>query len=401
VNVVKQVKCADRWRLVPTARKSGRIMRDQVVVHGQVEHHPEGSYFLQWYEAGKCRRQVVRNFDDIATMAQRKALELQARKAGLIPAAAPPDPETRQTPVEEAIDTYLDQVKHQRSKRTYLSYHYTLHTLLPQAYTKTYVEQVEREDILRFITHCFQQGLGNRTVYDKLVVVLQMFKRFGQKGLILSSDWPQYVEAIRPIYEPEEIQAMLGNATEEEAIFLKFLLASGFRDREVRHVIWRDLDFRNSVVRVKAKPVWDFQPKNYEERSVPLPTAMIRQLQALRDRRNAKPADLIFPNSVGKPDSENDMIVKRVAQRAKLNCGQCVTRYGNKCSAGPHCQHFFLHKFRHTFATEHLRHGIDIRTLQVWMGHRDIKSTMVYLKGVQSKDVLVKINAGALAAYVL
>jgi integrase len=154
-------------------------------------------------------------------------------------------------------------------------------------------------------------------------------------------------------------------------------------------------------VRVKAKPVWDFQPKNYEERSVPLPTAMIRQLQALRDRHNAKPADLIFPNSVGKPDSENDMIVKRVAQRAKLNCGQCVTRYGNKCSAGPHCQHFFLHKFRHTFATEHLRHGIDIRTLQVWMGHRDIKSTMVYLKGVQSKDVLVKINAGALAAYVL
>jgi site-specific recombinase XerD len=25
-----------------------------------------------------------------------------------------------------------------------------------------------------------------------------------------------------------------------------------------------------------------------------------------------------------------------------------------------------------------LRHGVDIRTLQNWMGHRDIKSTMVY-----------------------
>jgi len=30
------------------------------------------------------------------------------------------------------------------------------------------------------------------------------------------------------------------------------------------------------------------------------------------------------------------------------------------------------------------------------MGHRDIKSTMVYLKGVQSKDALAKVNAGAL-----
>ena len=52
------------------------------------------------------------------------------------------------------------------------------------------------------------------------------------------------------------------------------------------------------------------------------------------------------------------------------------------------------------FRTEHLRHGVDIRTLQSWMGHRDIKSTMVYLKGVQSKDALAKVNAGALARYV-
>jgi site-specific recombinase XerD len=47
-----------------------------------------------------------------------------------------------------------------------------------------------------------------------------------------------------------------------------------------------------------------------------------------------------------------------------------------------------------------LRHGVDIRTLQNWMGHRDIKSTMVYLKGVQSKDALAKVNAGSLARYV-
>ena len=111
-------------------------------------------------------------------------------------------------------------------------------------------------------------------------------------------------------------------------------------------------------------------------------------------------AMLVFPNTRGNPDSANEMIVKRVAQRAKLNCGQCITRYGNRCANGPYCQNFFLPKFRHTFATEHLRHGVDIRTLQTWMGHRDIKSTMAYLKGVQSKDALAKVNAGSLAAYV-
>jgi integrase len=193
---------------------------------------------------------------------------------------------------------------------------------------------------------------------------------------------------------------MLKVAVDVEALFLKFLLASGFRDREARHVIWRDLDAANSSVRVTEKPLWGFKPKNYEERTVPMPTSFVEQLLLLRDGRNAKSADLIFPNSCGNPDSENDMIVKRVAYRAGLNCGQCITRFGNKCSDGPHCMHFLMHKFRHTFATEHLRHGIDIRTLQLWMGHRDIQSTMVYLKAVHSKDALSKVNAGAVAAYV-
>ena len=197
-------------------------------------------------------------------------------------------------------------------------------------------------------------------------VVLQLFKRHGKSGLIAASDWPKYVETIRPIYEREEIQTMLNHATGDEAIFLKFMLGSGFRDQEAQHVCWRDLDFLHSQVRVTAKARWDFRPKNWEERVVPLPSALIDQLQRLK----------------------------------KLNCGQCVTKHGNKCAQGPYCQHFFLHKFRHTFATEHLRHGVDIRTLQTWMGHRDIKSTMVYLKGLQSKDALAKVNAGALAAYV-
>jgi len=133
---------------------------------------------------------------------------------------------------------------------------------------------------------------------------------------------------------------------------------------------------------------------------VPLPTAMIEQLQQLKEERGAGAADLVFPNTVGKPDTLHLEIIKKVARRAKLNCGQCVSERGFKCTQGPYCERIFLHKFRHTFATQHLRDGIDIRTLQNWMGHRSIKSTMVYLKGIQSRDALAKVNAGALAAFV-
>jgi|HubBroStandDraft_6_1064221.scaffolds.fasta_scaffold00131_31 integrase/recombinase XerD len=400
--ILKYVKVGDTWRFANIVERKGKILRDHVLISGDDQHHPEGTYYLEWYEVdNRRRRKAVPNFADVVEQARHKSIEVEAMRAGVIevrsaPASAVPD----RIRVGTAIDNYLDFVKHQRAKRTYLTYRYTLDTLLRESCTTPHVEDVSREDILKFMTDCYKRGLGGRTVYDKLVVVLQMLKRYGKAKLIEANDWPDYVEKIRPIYEPEEIQTLLGNADVDEAIFLKFLLGSGFRDREAQHVTWRDLDFHNSVVRVIEKPIWGFKPKNWEERAVPLPTALVDQLRTLRERRKGLPAQLVFPNTKGNPDSENDMIVKRVAERAKLNCGQCLTRHGNRCSEGPHCGHFFLHKFRHTFATEHLRHGVDIRTLQSWMGHRDIKSTMVYLKGVQSKDALAKVNAGALAEYV-
>jgi hypothetical protein len=37
--------------------------------------------------------------------------------------------------------------------------------------------------------------------------------------------------------------------------------------------------------------------------------------------------------------------------------------------------------------------------VQQWMGHRDIASTMVYLKGLRNSDVQARINKGSLAAF--
>ncbi len=401
VNIIKRIKLGSKWPFASIVEHNGRIVRDHVWVAGQEEHHPEGRYYLEWYEAGKRRRKPVPKFEELLQAARSKSIELNALKAGLLHSSNPPAiHHPARLTMNAAIDDYLEYIRKHRSLRTYRTYRPVLNVLFRNSYAKTYVDEVTREDILKFTSDCFDQGLVARTVYDRLVTVLQLFKRHGHKGLVEASDWPSYVETIRPICEPEEIATMLRHAEPDEAILIKFCLASGFRDREIRYVTWRDVDFRNFVVRVTAKPLWRFKPKNYEERAVPLPAAMIEQLQRLRARRNATSAELIFPNSKGKPNSLHIEVVKKVAHRAELNCGQCVTKHGNHCAQGPYCQRFYLHKFRHTFATEHLRHGIDLRTLQGWMGHRDIQSTMVYLKGIQSKDALVKVNGGSLAAYV-
>ena len=399
VNLIKKIKVDGSWRFAPAVPEPNGRLKDKVRVNGQVEVHAEGAYFIEWRELGRrCRTSVTR--EDAVDQARRKSLELRAIKEGLI-AGRPPKAEVEvKTPIGVAIDEYLRFVKMHRKPRTHLTYRFTLDTLLRAAFKKKYVEDATRQDAIDFMTYCYEQGLGKRTVYDKVATVLQLFKRHGKTGLMERGDWPKYVETIRPVYESEELEAMFRVCGEDEGTLLKFVLGSGFRDQEIRYVEWRDLDFRNQVVRVTAKPAWGFTPKNWEERVVPLPSSLLERLKRRKEGRGATPNQLIFPNGKGRPDSEMDVIVKRLALRAGLNCKRCETEHGNKCAEGPYCMNYFLHKFRHTFATSHLRNGVDIRTVQAWLGHRDIKSTMVYLKGIQSKDAHVRVNNGELASLV-
>jgi integrase/recombinase XerD len=403
VNAIKCVKVAGKWRFAALVEKDGEIVRDHVWIGGQDEHHPEGRYFLDWHDRGKRHRQRVTTFDELAEATRRKYRELSGANSNL--SVSVPDGSTKIAPeqivgtLSGAIERYLEFIAIHRSLGTLRSYRLTL-KLLYRSYRKIHIHEVRRDDILEFMMQCYRQGFCGRTVYNKLVIVLQFFRHYGHARLVERSDWPAYVEAVRPIYQREEVELLLRHAEEDERVLLKFLLASGFRDREVRCVAWRDIDFHSCIARVTVKTAWHFTPKNWEERVVPLPLALIQQLGDLKKRRHAHSNSLIFPNSKGNPNASHIMIVKLVAERAGLNCRQCRTKHGNSCADGPHCRHFYLHKFRHTFATEHLRHGVDIRTVQQWMGHRDIQSTMVYLRGLESKDAHAKINAGSLAAYV-
>jgi site-specific recombinase XerD len=61
--------------------------------------------------------------------------------------------------------------------------------------------------------------------------------------------------------------------------------------------------------------------------------------------------------------------------------------------AGLNPENFWLHKFRATFATWHLWAGIDLRTVQQWLGHSDMESTMRYLKPSRSQATRDKVNS--------
>jgi integrase/recombinase XerD len=72
VNVIKMVKINGKWPFAAVVERNGKIIRDHVWVSGLDEHHPEGRYYLEWYESGKRRREPVATFDLLLPAARRK-----------------------------------------------------------------------------------------------------------------------------------------------------------------------------------------------------------------------------------------------------------------------------------------------------------------------------------------
>jgi len=146
------------------------------------------------------------------------------------------------------------------------------------------------------------------------------------------------------------------------------------REQEVMHCGWPDLNLQRSTATVRYKPEYGFSPKNYREREIPIPEKLVKSLKVWKGKSD-KTCGLVFPTAGCKPKMNFLDDLKAAAERAGLDP-----------------QNFWLHKFRATFATWSLWAGVDLRTVQQWLGHTDMESTMRYLKPSRSQQVREKVN---------
>jgi integrase len=118
-----------------------------------------------------------------------------------------------------------------------------------------------------------------------------------------------------------------------------------------------------------------FNIKDFEEREIPdLDEEFVKLLKA---RKDTATRDLIFYNGSGNPEGHFLYTLKKVGKRAGIKCKNCATVNG-KTTCKRHA--VTTHKWRRTFATfHHILGGVSIATLQKWLGHSDVETTMRYI----------------------
>src|SRR6267143_3487978 len=145
VNILKKVKVGRNWNLYPAVVEPNGKLRDKVRVRGKVELHPEGYYYIEWWQDGRKREQT-KDRAEVVDRARRKALELEANRAGI--ETVQENGDGTAFTLAEAVASYLkDMEPPQREPKTYVAYKHFLE-LFASNCAKRYIQDVKREDLL-------------------------------------------------------------------------------------------------------------------------------------------------------------------------------------------------------------------------------------------------------------
>ena len=373
VNLTKRVKTPQGSRYCPVALSvNGRVKPDTILVNGKEERHPEGAYYLEWREGSKrVRLSVGKDAVDASARRLRKEAELNALNHGV---SVSHEDQNGHRSIAASVADFLDETKLTKKPKTLAAYTTAL-AYFQESCPKLYLDDIERSDLLKFSAFLRDKKKQSpRSVYNKFENLMTFLKANGIRGLAAKNDWPRYVEEEPEVYEREELDKLFTACDAEERLWYEFFLMTGMREQEVMHCSWEDVNLSRSTLTVRYKPEYGFSPKNYREREIPIPAKLVKKLKAAKAKAD-KTCGLVFPTGGCRPKLDFLDALKAVAERAKLIP-----------------ENFWLHKFRATFATWSLWAGVDLRTVQQWLGHSDMESTMRYLKPSRSQQVQQKVN---------
>jgi site-specific recombinase XerD len=178
---------------------------------------------------------------------------------------------------------------------------------------------------------------------------------------IAETPYPKKDHRLPAILSQEEVARLIQSAsTSFHRTLLMTLYATGARNAELTRLKFSDVDSKRMVIHIQGG-------KGRKDRDVMLSPKLLEELREHWHRLPRKPRVWLFP---GNHDhcADHPIDTKTVWHA----CQQAAKRAGIQKGVHPHT-------LRHCFATHLLEDGADLRTIQILLGHNDLKETARYL----------------------
>lgn len=337
----------------------------------------QGSWYGRWWIDG---RRVNRKIGPVRPPGTREGLtKVQAEKAmrekiGAVTSAAPIERKTVRDAGAKMVE--IMEVKG-RKRNTIDAAHNALDVHIEPFFGNKPLEKIDRNMVERFIAAELDTGSSPKSVRNFLSALHSAFEVAIDRGWAQSNPVKR---AVKPevgvtteirFLSLEEVEAVLAATPDDErgkvekTLYLAAAM-TGLRQGELLGLRWGDVDWLAGKVRVRrAYSHGEYvTPKSRRGvRAVPLADRLATELEGLSRRSQySTDADLVFAH----PETGNPLDGSKVLKRFKAALGRAGVREVR------------FHDLRHTFGTQMAGAGVPMRTLQEWMGHRELRTTEIY-----------------------
>jgi len=224
-------------------------------------------------------------------------------------------------------------------------------------------DQLEPEHIRAYTAHLFRDRKLSDNTVNQMIGALRFFFLKTLKRPWYGDEMPYPKKKIHlpVIWSPEEVSRLIESARSPfDRTILMTLYATGVRRAECAALKVADIDAPRMVLHIQ-------QGKGGKDRDIVLSPRLLEEFRQHYRRLRRKPSAWLFPG--GTRHTADTPITEKVVWHA---CRRAAQRCGVNKPLHPHT-------LRHCFATHLLEAGADLRTIQLLLGHADLRETMIYI----------------------
>ena len=218
------------------------------------------------------------------------------------------------------------------------------------------------DELRQFQLHLAQNGVSNKTINATITGLRFFFETtLDDRQALRKMSTVRDPRKLPVILSPNEVKRLLEATTNlKYKAALATAYGAGLRASEVTHLKVTDIDSQRMVLRVE-------QGKGSKDRNAMLsPTllALLRQWwRVAQAQRRMLKGGWLFPGQ----NPVNPLTTRQLRRAMEAS----VKLAGLE-------KHVSLHSLRHAFATHLLEQGVDIRLIQVLLGHKKLETTAMY-----------------------